>query len=140
MNYLIDTCVVSELVRPKPNQAVFGWFKGRPSASSYLSVLTLGEIEKGIERLDDGPKRSRLRKWADTELRQTFFGRILPVTEDVMMAWAQLQVRAERRGVAMPVVDGILAATAIVHQLTVLTRDVQTFDANDIPFENPWDA
>jgi toxin FitB len=138
VRYLLDTCVVSELVRAKPNAKVVKWLEGCDEDSLFLSVLTVGEIQKGIARLDDASRKETLQQWLDGELRARFGGRILPVTEDVSLAWGAAQADAERKGTPIPTIDGLLAATAVAHNLTVVTRNENDFARTSARVLNPW--
>ena len=100
MNYLLDTCVVSELTRPKPHRRVAQWIRSAAETRLYLSVLTLGELRKGTERLPESHKRNRIDAWLSNELRNRFSGRILPVDDEVAERWGMESAKAERSGIA----------------------------------------
>lgn len=136
MSYLIDTNVLSELRRNAPDPSVVSWFQKRPSASLYLSVLTLGEIRKGIEVLSDGRRQLALRDWLDVDLPTFFTGRILAVDGAVADRWGRI-VAAAGRPVAA--IDSLLAATAATHNLFLVTRNVKDFIAMPVTTINPWD-
>lgn len=136
MSYLIDTNVLSELRRNAPDPSVVSWFQKRPSASLYLSVLTLGEIRKGIEMLSDGRRQLALRDWLDVDLPTFFTGRILAVDGAVADQWGRI-VAAAGRPVAA--IDSLLAATAATHNLFLVTRNVKDFIAMPVTTINPWD-
>jgi len=138
MNVLIDTCVVSEFVRPKPSPRVLAWFGNIPESRVYISVITLGEIRKGILRLPDAAKASRLQTWLDHDLVARFHGRILGIDADVAMEWGAICAEAERRGAPRPVIDALLAATARIHGLTLVTRNTADFAHVRIDLFNPW--
>ena len=138
MKYLLDTCVISELVRKKPDPRVVEWISGREEAALFLSVLTLGELEKGICKLPDGRLRRRLRDWVDHDLRQRFSGRLLPVDGEVADRWGRLSGEAEKKGQKVPVIDGLLAATALTHGLTLVTRDIKNVKQTEAVVFNPW--
>ena len=137
MSYLVDTNVLSELRRKQPDAGVVAWMQQRPRQSLYLSVLTLGEIRKGIEQLQDTRRRQSLIDWLEVELPHYFVGRLLSV--DVLTAdrWGHLMAGAGR---PLPAIDGLLAATALQHQLTLVTRNTRDFEGLDLPMINPWDA
>jgi predicted nucleic acid-binding protein len=107
--------------------------------SVYLSVLTLGEIRKGIASLPDGNRRRLLEEWIQSTLRPWFANRILPVTEAIVDRWGLLTAEAKRRGEGLPVVDGLIAATALEHDLTLLTRNVSDFSGTGVTILNPWE-
>jgi predicted nucleic acid-binding protein len=136
VSYLIDTNVLSELRRNTPDSAVVSWFQNRPPASLYLSVLTLGEIRKGIEMLSAGSRQLALRDWLDVDLPTFFTGRILAVDGAVADRWGRI-VAAAGRPVAA--VDSLLAATAATHDLFLVTRNVKDFVAMPVTTINPWD-
>lgn len=139
MNYLIDTCVVSELVKARPKASVVQWIEGCDEDALFLSVLTLGEIRKGIEKLDDQTRRRALQRWLDGDLRNRFAGRILPVSEEVASTWGTLQAAAERKGTPIPSIDGLIGATAIANNLTVATRNAGDLLRTGAMVFNPWD-
>lgn len=135
MSYLLDTNVLSELRRKMPDAKVVDWFSKRPSASLYLSVLTLGEIRKGIEACGDAAKRQTLLDWLETDLPLFFAGRILPIDAAVAERWGRLTAAAGR---PLPAIDSLIAATAIEHDLTLVTRNVKDFDGLSVELFNPW--
>lgn len=140
MSYLIDTNVLSELRRKQPDAQVVRWFSGRPAQSLFLSVLTLGEIRKGIERLDgastDVVRRQSLSDWLELELPTFFLGRVLSVDAAVADQWGHLQALAAR---PLPAIDSLLAATALQHHLSLVTRNVKDFAGLGIEVINPWE-
>lgn len=134
--FLLDTCVISELVKAKPAARVVAWIDAQREADLYLSVITIGEIEEGVATLPDGEKRAQLLTWVRRSLPDRFAGRLLAVDLPVAVAWG------ERRGSSrqtLPVVDGLIAATAQVHRLTVATRNVADFRRFGAPVTNPWE-
>ncbi len=137
MSYLLDTNVISELRRRSPDPAVVAWFSERPAVTLHLSVLTLGEIRKGVESLADATKRQQIRDWLDTDIKAFFSGRILPVDESVADCWGRLLAMAGR---PLPSVDSLLAATAIAHGLVLVTRNTKDFAGLRMDTFNPWDA
>lgn len=138
MKYLLDASALSELAKPRPEPKVVRWIDERDEAALFLSVLTLGELHKGIARLPQGPRRNRLSDWVDEELARRFEGRVLPVDLEVAEEWGRLQGRAASRGEPLPVVDSLIAATALVHHLTVVTRDVKDMARCGAPVHDPW--
>lgn len=140
MRYLLDTCVLSELRRPQPDQGVLDWLGQVAEARLYLSVLTIGEIQQGIARLADSKRKSALQAWLEEALLTRFAGRVLAVDTEVTLEWGLLRGEQQRTGQAPPVVDSLLAATAIVHQLTVVTRNVRDFARFPVRVLNPWAA
>lgn len=139
MNYLLDTCVISELTRPKPSAKVVTWLKDQPEEILFLSAITIGEIQKGISLLPDSPKKSSLQSWLDYDLQQRFKQRILGVDFEVAQKWGDIQATAERTGNKMPAIDSLVAAIAMVHGMTVVTRNVRDMAASGAALLNPWD-
>ncbi|MFH1982895.1 MAG: type II toxin-antitoxin system VapC family toxin [Pseudomonadota bacterium] len=139
MNYLLDTCVISELTRPKPSAKVVAWLKDQPEEILFLSAITIGEIQKGISLLPDSPKKASLQSWLDHELYQRFKQRILGVDFEVAQKWGDIQAAAERTGNKMPAIDSLVAAIAMVHGMTVVTRNVRDMAASGAALLNPWD-
>lgn len=139
MSYLIDTNVLSELRRKQPDAHVVEWFAGRAAQSLFLSVLTLGEIRKGIERLDetrtDAARKQGLGDWLEQELPTFFLGRLLGVDAAVADRWGYVQALAGR---PTPAIDSLLAATALQHNLTLVTRNVKDFVGMGVNLINPW--
>jgi predicted nucleic acid-binding protein len=136
--YLLDTCVISECAKPQPEKSVINWIDGCDEDSLFLSVLTIGEIQKGITKLTDKTKSAKYQQWLDNDLRKRFFHRILPIDNDVALAWGRLQGKAEARGRPIPTIDGLLGATAIAHNLTVVTRNETDLNATGASVFNPW--
>ncbi|MBI2889687.1 MAG: type II toxin-antitoxin system VapC family toxin [Nitrospirae bacterium] len=139
MRYLVDTSAISELIRPRPEPKVVRWIDERDEASLFLSVLTLGELHKGIARLADGKRKARLRDWVDDDLGRRFYARILPVDAETAVAWGRMQGEAAARGEPLPAVDSLIAATAVVHHLTVVTRNVRDIARCGAEVLNPWE-
>ena len=136
MSFLVDTCALSELVKPKPSRRVSEWFDATPPRSLFLSVLTLGEIRKGVAKLRAGRRRARIAVWLETELPAWFEDRVLPIDAGVADEWGRLMARPER----IPAVDGLIAATALRHRLAVVTRNEADFAASGVEILNPWKA
>lgn len=138
MSWLLDTCALSEYVRKAPAPAVIRWLDEQDETSLFISVISLGEIEKGILKLRAAdPRRSqKLTAWLG-KVEQRFAGRILPLDAAALHVWAQIAATAEMSGQPLPVMDGLLIATAQCHGLTVVTRNVQDFALYPQVF-NPW--
>ncbi len=135
MSYLIDTCALSELRRKKPDANVVAWFEARSQQGLYLSVLTLGEIRKGVEALPNARRKDKILNWLEHELPLWFEDRILPVDAGVADEWGRLLARAGR---SLPAIDSLIAATAIHNRLTIVTRNVSDFNYAGIDVFNPW--
>ena len=135
MSYLIDTNTLSELRRREPDAGVVAWFSERPATTLYVSVLTLGELRKGIEGLADETRRLRLLDWFEVELPVFFAGRILSVDAGVADRWGRLQVAAGR---PLPAIDSLLAATALQHGLALVTRNAKDFVFPGLEVIVPW--
>lgn len=139
MKYLLDTCVLSEVARPRPASAVVRWLERADELSLGISSLTFGEIQFGVLRLPQGRRRQRLTRWLE-ELDLRFDGRVLPVDTRVAAVWGELRAEAVARGRSVPVVDGLLAATAISHGLVLVTRNVVDVVATRARVLDPWVA
>jgi len=137
--FLLDTNCVSELIRPQPDRYVVEWMDATNEASLYLSVLTLGEIRKALAALPQGTRRTRLETWLEIDLKTRFHGRILPVDGDVADRWGLLAAEAKRKGKPLPVIDGLLAATALHHILTIVSRNASDFAGARVAVLNPWE-
>ncbi|MGK2953988.1 MAG: type II toxin-antitoxin system VapC family toxin [Thiobacillus sp.] len=135
MSYLIDTNIISELRRKDANPGVISWFAERPATTLYLSVLTLGDIRKGIEALPSGKRKLALRDWIEIDLPAFFTGRILRVDEAVVDRWGRLLARIKRTA---PAIDSLIAATALQHGLTLVTRNTADFKFPELDVINPW--
>ena len=138
--YLVDTNVPSELTREAPDIRVAAFLENAGRERVFLSVMTIGEICKGIDMLPVGQQRNDLQRWLDRDVRLWFAGRILPVTESIAERWGRLAARGKRSGVKLAVVDGVLAATALEHGLTLVTRNVRDFVGLGLALLNPWDS
>lgn len=140
MNYLLDTPVVSELVRREPTELVLEWLAAQAEDSLFLSVVTLGELQKGVRKLADSERKTRLAAWLAHDLTVRFRQRLLPVDAAVALAWGTLQGEGLQRGTPLPVVDCLLAATAQVHNLTIVTRNVADLRRCGAAVVNPWQS
>lgn len=137
MSYLIDTNVISELARARPEIRVVEWFESTPGSALFLSVLTLGELRKGVERLPDASRRERLRLWLEVDLPAWFGDQLLPVDAAVADRWGRLLAEAAR---PLPAVDSLLAATALHHDLRLVTRNERDFVYPGLDVVNPWNG
>ncbi len=135
MSYLVDTNVLSELRRRDPDANVVRWLEARPATTLYLSVLTLGELRKGVEALPDGARKRRLLDWLEVELPAFFIGRVLSIDARVADRWGYL---AAQSGRPLPAIDSLLAATALAHDLTLVTRNLRDFQYSGLRVVDPW--
>ena len=138
--YLLDTNCISEIVGPKPDPRVTEWMEATDEGLLYLSVLTLGEIRKGIAGIAPGKRRTHLETWLEVDLRARFSGRIVPIDSGIADRWGLLASEAKRKGHALSVIDGLLAASALQHNLTVVSRNAADFTATQVQVLNPWEA
>jgi len=139
VNYLLDTCMISELVRPAPDPRVLEWIDSAEESALYLSVLTIGELEKGIARLPSSARRRKIERWVREDLADRFAGRVLAVDTAVAEKWGQISGASEARGKPLPVIDALIAATGLVHGLVVATRNVSDLERCGAPCLNPWE-
>ena len=137
MKYLLDTCVISELVKPASNRKVVDWLNKLPSEALFLCVITIGEVRKGLTKLPDSNNKERLTVWLNTLLEE-YKERILPIDLMVCENWGVLQGNAEKAGTPMSSIDGLIAATTYTHNLTLSTRNEEDFIPSNIPIINPW--
>ena len=138
--FLLDTNTVSELVSVKPNQRVLDWMDTADENRLFLSAMTLGEIRQGVAALPQSQKRTRLETWLEVDLQTRFAGRILAVDGAVADRWGWIMAQAQVKGMTLPVVDGLIAATALHHNLTAVTRNVSDFAVVGLSVINPWEA
>ena len=138
--FLLDTNCVSELFRVKPEPRVMQWMEATDEGTLYLSVLTLGEIRKGLAGLAPGKRRTHLETWLEVELQARFSGRILAIDAPVADRWGLLASQAKSKGTPLPIIDGLLAATALHYNLTVVTRNATDFTNAQVQVLNPWKA
>ena len=138
MSYLLDTCVISEFVAAQPTAKVVTWLADLDPETVYLSVVTIGEIQKGIEKLPASKRKEALRAWLKDDLLVRFHDRLLPLETGEMLAWGTLISKVEAKGKPMPLIDSLIAATALHHDLVVVTRDQDDFAPSGARLFNPW--
>ncbi len=138
MSYLLDTCAISEMVAVKPNKGVLDWFEHQPESTLYLSVVTYGEIQKGIYQLTTGKRRLQLETWFFDILAPTFHGRIINVDERLITTWAKMLAGFKNKGLTRPSFDSLIEATALQHNLILVTRNERNFRGSDVSVFNPW--
>jgi toxin FitB len=139
MRFLLDTCVLSEIIRPNPSSKVIKWIKNEDENNFFISVLTFGELHKGIEKSVESKRKEELHTWVDNDLKERFANRTITIDLQVVMLWGKLQGAAEKTGRLMPAVDSLIAATGIAHHLTVVTRNIADMKESGVPLFNPWE-
>lgn len=138
MSYLLDTCVISELVKSEPSANLLQWFSSQDEDALYLSVLSMGELERGVEKLPTSRRKTRLSQWVRQDLAKRFEGRLLSLDLQVAQRWGAMVGASERKGRPLPVIDSLIAATAIVHGLSVVSRNVADFERCGVSCVDPW--
>lgn len=139
MKYLLDTNVISELISRRPDPKVISWIDGLDPDTVYLSVITIGEIQKGVEKLPDTERKQTIQAWLHNDLLLRFQGRIVPITTGVALAWGTLTAALERNGRLLPAIDSLVAAIARDGGYVLVTRNARDFAGAGIPVINPWD-
>jgi toxin FitB len=137
--FLLDTNIPSELIRSRPDPNVQGWVFSQDEDALFLSAITIGELRRGFILLPPGPRRTQLENWLETVLVPRFHGRMLPVTYSIADRWGELDGQCQQRGTPLNMADGLIAATAFEHGLTVVTRNVKDFVGLGIALLNPWE-
>ena len=137
MSFLLDTNVISEPQQKQPDENVLRWIDENDYTRFFLSVITIGELKKGVERLPSGQKKARLHNWVE-ELRVKLSYRILPLTEQTLLTWAKVNADYENRGLSRSAFDSLLEATAIENDLILVTRNVRNFKNTQVTILNPW--
>ena len=138
--WLLDTNVVSELHKPRPHSKVLDFIAAQPGALLFVTEVTLGEIRYGIEQLSDAPPRADLHRWLERDIRPLFAGRILPITEEIIVRWKTLVVEGRRRGRTFSQPDLFIAAIALSHDLVAVSRDVTESVEARVPVFDPWSS
>jgi tRNA(fMet)-specific endonuclease VapC len=138
VKYLLDTNVILELIARRPNRQVVQWIDALDANSVYLSVITIGELRKGIEKLADSRRKDNLSSWLNDDLLVRFEGRVLAIDIDAMLIWGELTGRLERTGRPLPAIDSLIAALAIRHGCSLVTRNEDDFKDAGITVLNPW--
>ena len=139
-DFLIDTNVISEFVRPDPSERVIRWFESADPSTLFVSVVTFGEIRLGIEDLPVGKRRTALEQWLEEGVPAWFESNLLPVTKAIADRWGGSRLKPSVKGVTVATADGLIAATALEHSLTVVTRNVKDFAGLGVLLFNPWEA
>ena len=139
MKYLLDTCVISELTKLKPNIKVVDWISNQNEVDLYISTLTFGELFKGIEKLSISIKKDKLHNWLENDLKDRFWNRIIDINLDIATVWGKIQAIAEQKGKPMPAIDSLIAATGIAINLIVVTQNVPDMKQSGVDLLNPWE-
>jgi len=138
MRALLDTCVISELKKPKPHKGVTLYVQKLDPSDCFISVITLGELTKGFALLEEGKKKNSLSLWL-AELEKNYGRAIMPIGSETVRIWGDLTAHAQKQGRIIPAIDGLIAATAKEHGLTLITRNVKDFEHTGAMIKNPWD-
>lgn len=138
MSLLLDTNILFEVTKPHPAVRVMEWLDGLDEDRAFISIMSIAEIRRGIALMDNGRKRDALAEWLAEDLPQRFDGRVIPVDEPVALAWGDLMGSAKRSGRGMSSMDGLIAATAIAHDLTLATRNIKDFEGFGLSLLDPW--
>ncbi len=138
MSFLLDTCVLSEIIKPQPNAGLANWLAKQNSNTLFISSLTIGELSKGIAKLAEGQRKAFLSNWLKTQVMQNFSSRVLDVDAGVALEWGASQAESEAMGKTLPLMDSLIAATAKTHQLTLVTRNMKDMQLVGLKLLNPW--
>lgn len=136
--YLLDTCIFSELIKKQPSPSVVQWISERNEMLFSVSALTFGEIRKGIDRLEDPKRRKSLEMWLQDFVIPRFWSRIIAIDGTVALVWGELMAKFGKIGRVVPAIDSLIAASALAHNLQIVTRNVKDFERLDIKLVNPW--
>lgn len=139
MNYLLDTCVISELVAKESNPKVVEFVDSLDPDDVYLSVITVGEIARGIEKLPRSKRKQELQVWLTEDLLIRFDGKIIPLDTEVLIERGRLTAKLKSLGKTIPAIDSLIAATVLAHQFTLVTRNVDDFEGTGVEVINPWE-
>lgn len=139
MNYLLDTCILSEFTRRRPEEKVIRWIDQFDEDKLFVSVITIGEIQHGIERMPESPRKTELFTWLNNNLIPWFEPRIIPVDTPTMFLWGSLAARMEKTGHPLGIMDALIVATALQYNLIVATRNVSDFLPCGVQVTNPWE-
>lgn len=138
MKMLLDTCVLSEFIAKHPDAGVVGWLREQDEDRLFISTITLGELQYGVARLPASQRRERLAQWLATDIVERFDGRVLVVNAAVMLRWGDIRAQLEKAGRPLPAIDMIIAATALTHDLQLVTRNVRDYAGTNVRIINPW--
>ncbi|MFP4549132.1 MAG: type II toxin-antitoxin system VapC family toxin [Fidelibacterota bacterium] len=138
MNYLLDTCIISELIKNEPNKKVVSWIDSIDEMKLFLSVITIGEIEKGLSKLPKSKQKSLISEWLHEDLLTRFNNRIINLDIDTLFQWGKMYAALELKGLKMPSIDSLIAATAKQNNFCLVTRNIRDFENCSIVLFNPW--
>lgn len=139
MKYLLDTCVISEIIKKEPNKNVLSWLTAQQEDNLFISILTFGEIQKGIEKASDPQRKKKLKLWVEEDLKKRFEGRIILIDLKVVMNWGTIQEAAELAGKSMPTIDGLIAVSGLTYNCIVVTRNISDMEQSTAELFNPWE-
>ena len=137
MRVLLDTCILSEFKKPSPNQKLISIFDELDDRNIFLSVICIGEIQKGVQLLDSGKRQTDLQSWLQL-LEKAYSNRILNIDISTVRIWGDLTASAQKQGIIIPATDGLIAATALRHNLSIITRNEKDFEYSGVAVINPW--
>lgn len=137
MSFLLDTNIISELSKSPPNGSVLTWLGQTKEESLFISVITVAELQRGIEKLEISNRKRQLARWK-SQLLARFEKRIIPIDTLIADEWGSIIALSEKRGRRLDAADGLIAATASIHQLTLVTRNITDFEVTDLPVFNPF--
>ena len=139
MKYLLDTCVISEVIKKEPNKNVIAWLQAQDEDNLFLSVLTFGELQKGIQKHTDQTRKQKLKIWVEEDLKKRFENRIIPIDLNVVTNWGSIQGLAELAGKPMPTLDGLIAVSGLTYNCTIATRNTSAMEQSTAELFNPWE-
>ena len=139
MKYLLDTCVISEVIKREPNKNVISWLQAQNEDDLFLSILTFGEIQKGIQKDSDQSRKKKLKIWVEEDLKKRFENRIIPIDLKVVTNWGSIQGLAELAGRIMPTLDGLIAVSGLTYNCVVATRNTSDMEQSTAELFNPWE-
>ncbi len=139
MKYLLDTCVIFEFTREYPYPSLVEWLNQQEESALHLSVISIGEIQKSLSRMGHTKKTHKIQKWLDDSLTKRFETRLLPLNKDILTTWGRISTSCEIKGHPLHVIDGLIAATAVQHNLTIVTRYTYDYKHLGLPILNPWE-
>ncbi|MCC7117546.1 MAG: type II toxin-antitoxin system VapC family toxin [Anaerolineales bacterium] len=138
MKHLLDTCVISELISKHPNPYVIEFVDALDQDDVFLSVITIGEIAKGIEKLPNSKRKRELEQWLKEDLLIRFEENIISLDTSILMKWGELSAKLEKTGITLPAMDSLIAATTLAHKLILVTRNQDDFEETGVEIVNPW--